>query len=480
MAAKIAEMTQINAEWREKLKQVAGEDVTYSAVTFVQSFKQIPLSAWVESQTGDWEDEAKEKRKKVKVLDLNRLCHQAYTKVFNLQRSAKKYDVAVEEPQAWKTLLEHGWDDMAALKSLGVNPSGPLLKEVDFCDRECAKAPLLNEDRGYLRRMGDKIFQVTADYVGILEGLGEVDRRPAKIVPITKRDGELERVIIQDAIRTFFAEDHRLRLEEFINGALVEFGDYSQGMVHVAAILMLTLPEDDVMLILRKINSEYIVGHWAHEATGYGINAFVFGHVAKPLHADILSHFETMLLSPEMYCRKWFSQLFLHALDLEHWYVFFRNFLQHGFPYLIACGLSTFTVLKDRLLRAGDVGTAMRLLALDSKSGVSARDGRKIVDDAVELVGDVRTALGTEEELKALRQQMFDVHLKKRMEEAEAAKKAAEADQDKVETCPFSGKSCEKVVKWALMKKGDELDDELICADCASCARQKGYGLDAW
>eukprot|EP00756_Hemistasia_phaeocysticola_P065986 Hpha_TRINITY_DN8928_c0_g1::TRINITY_DN8928_c0_g1_i1::g.80890::m.80890 len=482
----LAQLTQLSPEWLSKMSEQLGTDDKFvGATSFVQSFEKIPEEAWLPADklqlpAPQREAAVRERREKVMVGELNRLCHQAFAKVRHLSEVGKRHGAEIPEEDCWRLLAAVGWDEAKALDKRGIRTVGPFLQESDFCDRECGRAALLNEEKGYLRKMGQGIFEVTRGYVGIVEGLGDADKRPAQLVDISNRDGEIERVIVQDCVRTFACEDHRARLERFLNGSYIEFGNYSQGMAHVAALLMLTEEEDDVMVILRKVNNQYIPGHWEHEATGYAINAYVFWHVCKQIHGDAIAHLDGMHMMPEMYCRKWFSQLFLHALDIEHWYVFFESFLRHGFPYLIACGLSVMGYLKDRVLTSNDHGTLLKMFALNPSVGITSLDGRRMIDGATEFLDRVKKTLGSDEELKKLRADLYDKHLRKRMEEAAIQKAKMEEDQDDVEDCPLTGKPCGRKVKYIIVGGDDDLEDAPLCSNCVQCARDRGLKVDSW
>lgn len=482
----LAELTQLSPEWLKRLCDETGTDDRLSgAAAFVQSFKSIPEEAWLTAEqkklpAADREAKIKEKKQKIPVGELNRLCHQTFTKVRHLQEVSERHGKVMDEAECWKVLAKVGWDEAKALDQGGIRLVGPFLRESDFCDRECGKAALLNEEKGYLRKMGQGIYGVTQGYVQILEEVGTVDRSPAKLVDIENRDGEIERVIIQDCIRTFACEDHRVRLERFLNGSYIEFGNYSQGMAHVAALLMLTEEEDKVMTILRKVNNDYIPGHWEHEATGYAVNAYVFWHVCGSVHKDVLDHLDGMKMMPEMYCRKWFAQLFLHALDIEHWYVFFEAFLRHGFPYLIACGLSVVNFLKDKLIGCDDHGFILKLFAFHPSVGISSADGRAMIDGAMSYLDMVKKTLGTEEDLKQLRAQLYDKHLRARMEEAERLKALQDEDQDDCDECPVTGDPCGKKTKWVIVDPDDDLDGAPVCDACCKAVREKGFKLEKW
>ena len=260
-------------------------------------------------------------------------------------------------------------------------------------------------------------------------------------------------------------------------------------MAHVAALLLLTLKEDDVIVILRKINSEIIPGHWKHESDGFGTNAYVFQvmssdsyylisllfpfrwfffffatlyshryrqHTHSPTHPqqsvvennhpEFNKHFldSSLNLLPEMYTRKWFCGLGLHCLDVEHVYRFLKNLLSRGFEYLMSFGVAVLVHFRERLLELDGIGGLLEVLMLAEKAGVTAEDQVAILDkaDATDFSSD----LGNEDELDALRKKLYETHLRERMEKAAACAKEAEEDEGDMCTVCDSGMPSESGV----------------------------------
>ncbi|KAJ9471286.1 putative GTPase activating protein [Diplonema papillatum] len=464
-----AELTKLNAAHAKTLLELANSDITAACAAFVQNVDKLPLDAWDETNKSDnWEPAARERKEKVAVSKLNSICHEAYSLVHEMVAAGKRLDVKLSEPDCWKHLAEAQWSLEAARKAAGLSKHNtkPLLQEPDFLERELTKAALLNENRGFLENAGEKPFELTADWISLLGP--DANLAPAKLVDIKERDGDLERVIILDCVRTFACVDHQTRLEVFLNGAFQEFGNYSQGMAHVAALLLLTLPENDVIALLRKFNAE-IPGHWKHESDGFGANAYVFKHIAAKHVPDVMKHFDDNGLTfPEMYTRKWFCGLGLHCLDVENVYTFLRAFLVRGFEYLISFGIAVLSHFKERLLEteADEIGPVMKLLALDEGAGVTADDQVAILELAAK--GDYTSDLGTPKELEELRKEMYDKNLKQRMEQAKAAAAAAKDDDEICEECDLGN-----VARWV-----DEDDDgTLLCDMCKFDREAKGHDI---
>eukprot|EP01059_Diplonema_ambulator_P022775 TRINITY_DN38109_c0_g1_i1.p1 TRINITY_DN38109_c0_g1~~TRINITY_DN38109_c0_g1_i1.p1 ORF type:complete len:485 (+),score=191.93 TRINITY_DN38109_c0_g1_i1:38-1456(+) len=462
--ATYAELTLLNDEWKAKVKKVGG-DWTTACVSFVQNFEKIPVGAW-----GEEEEKAKERKAKVGVTKLNEICHKAYCMVYEIKSLAKRNGVEMEEQKVWDILAECKWNQTDAVVKADIKlENKPLLREPDFGEREFTKAALLNEDRGYLGSAGEKPFELTSDFVSLL---GEdADRSPANLVVIRNRDGELERVIVQDCIRTFAGEDHRRRLEVFLNGAYIEFGNYSQGMAHVAAFLLLTLTEDDVIAILRVINKKIIPAHWKHESDGFGANAYVFQHVVEKHHPEFNEYFmgSDRNLLPEMYTRKWFCGLGLHCLDIELVYRFLRCLLKRGFEYLISFGMAVLVHLKERIMETDSCGELIHILALNPKAGVERADQEAILDLADTF--DFSEDLGDEEALEKLRKELFDTHLKDRIERAKKLQAEAAEDEDICEECDRG-----LPVKWV----DEDNEGTPICDECKIKYEAMGHEITEW
>eukprot|EP01061_Rhynchopus_euleeides_P008684 TRINITY_DN17833_c0_g1_i1.p1 TRINITY_DN17833_c0_g1~~TRINITY_DN17833_c0_g1_i1.p1 ORF type:complete len:491 (+),score=201.33 TRINITY_DN17833_c0_g1_i1:49-1473(+) len=465
---KFQELTLLNDEHAKKILDTVDGDVTSAIPSFAQNLESLPLSAWAESQEGNWEAKAKDRKQCVRIQKVNEICHEVYSHVFEVKETAKRHGGSVEEAQCWKLLRENKWSIVDAITHLGVKfNSKPFLREEDFGEREFTKAALLNEDRGFLASAGETPFDLTKDFVDLL---GDADRSPAKLVEIKDRDGQQERVIIQDCIRTFAGHDHRKRLEVFLNGAYQEFGNYSQGMAHVAAFLLMTLQEDDVMAILRRINIEIIPGHWKHESDGFGANAYVYQELVKKHFPECNKHFmEVHNILPEVYTRKWFCGLGLHCLDVELVYRFLRNLLKRGFEYLIAFGMSVMEHFKEDVLKVDNPGTLIDLMALDLvKAGVSREDQEAILDlaDKADYTGD----LGTPAELKAHRTEMYDKHLKERLERAREMIQASADDDDQCQSCENGP------ARWS----DEDEDGLLLCDTCRVKYEAMGHEITEW
>ena len=241
---KFVDLTHVNAEYAKKLLAQSSDDVTGAVATFAQSLEKLPLKAWrVEDDPEDkWEEKAEMRKKRVKVNRINEICLEVYSRVFEVRDTGRRHGRELEESVCWETLWSNKWNVATAIRKLDIKfQMEPFLVEEDFGEREFRKAALLNEDRGYLGRAGDEPFQLAAELVRLVPD--SVDRSPAKLVDIVNRDGETERVIVQDCVRTFAGEDHRQRLERFLNGAFQEFGNYSQvwrGMVMLFVLLLCT------------------------------------------------------------------------------------------------------------------------------------------------------------------------------------------------------------------------------------------------
>ena len=432
----VKELCMMNSEFIEKMTK-AGNGATGACASFVQNFDKLPISAWaIDEKTGDWETKAKERRQKVAVDKLNGICHEIYRQVDILLKAAKRYEVSLEEAKCWEILGEANWDMEKAQEIAKVPKFGskPMLREPDFAEREFKAAALLNENRGYLGKAGEEPFTLSQEFLKIV-GTDKYNE-PAKLVPIVDCDDDekttkdTKRVIVLDCVRTFACEDHRKKLEQFLYGCSVEFGDYQQGMAHVSGLLLLTLSENEAIRIIRKFNNEIIPGHWKHESTPFGSNSYVLFHVIDKHLPEINAHFGTVRLYPEMYTRKWFCGLAMHALDVQLVYKFWKQLLTRGFEYLISFGMAVLTHFKERLLETDNIAEMLNVVALFETAGVTFEDQVAILDIASST--DFTADIGTGNDLEELRKQLYEKHLKERMERG---KQEVEEEEDECQMC---------------------------------------------
>eukprot|EP01060_Flectonema_neradi_P024497 TRINITY_DN3339_c0_g1_i1.p1 TRINITY_DN3339_c0_g1~~TRINITY_DN3339_c0_g1_i1.p1 ORF type:complete len:476 (+),score=103.51 TRINITY_DN3339_c0_g1_i1:60-1487(+) len=465
----LEELTKMNPDFLKKMKE-AGNGATGACASFVQNFERLPISAWALEKTGDWEAKAKERRQTVVVDKLNQICHEVYRLVDTLLKSAKRFEVALTEQKCWEVLGNAEWnlDKAMELAKVPLFGSKPMLREPDFGEREFKGAALLNENRGYLGRAGEKPFELTREYLDLVDGVSE---EPARLIPIVdcetdeKSTKDTKRVIVLDCVRTFACDDHRKKLEQFLYGASVEFGDYQQGMAHVSALLLLTMSEDEAIRVVRKFNNEIIPGHWKHESTPFGSNSYVLYHVIEKHMPEINEHFATVRLYPEMYTRKWFCGLAMHALDIELVYRFWKQLLIRGFEYLISFGMAVLTHFKQRLLDTDNIAEMLNIVALFESVGVTHADQVAILDiaDSTDFTNDI----GTGDDLEALRKELYKKHLEERME---SGKQEVEEEEDECQMCDNG------VARWV----DEDEDGALICDDCKMKYEALGHDIEPW
>jgi len=132
----------------------------------------------------------------------------------------------------------------------------------------------------------------------------------------------------------------------------------------------------------------------------------------------------SLTIMPEAYCQKWFMALNIHLLSYDLLIAFFENFFQHGFEYLFQFGLALAEKLEGDILEAKTHAEVFALLRLDEEVA-GEKVGHVVCEGIVKRAGEID--LGNVEWEK-LREEMYEKHLKARMEAAE--RRLEESDSD--------------------------------------------------
>jgi len=245
--------------------------------------------------------------------------------------------------------------------------SGPFLSMPGFFEKEIvAKSTLFVMDRGFMARTPQE--KLRERMLPWLDNCG-LYRAPVKWSQIEDRDEEIVRVIIKDAVRTFFDDAHREKLVEFMYCVRVEFGNYGQAMSYLAAILCLALTEEEAIAILRKCNKEYIKGHWCDEAVGFATNAWAIEKIMQKTHPAVAKHFDSLNFWPDTYMQKVISGLCIHQLPFNLMFDFLDAFMQKGFMFLVKFVLSIVDHFQHELLKlsGNQVNELYEIMRLDPK-----------------------------------------------------------------------------------------------------------------
>ncbi|KYR00738.1 RabGAP/TBC domain-containing protein [Tieghemostelium lacteum] len=278
-----------------------------------------------------------------------------------------------------------------------------MLRSTNFWETEF-KIPLLKMDHGFLKEEGiEKIIKRASNWKDIA-GLKSED-----IKTIEYGTEKPEEIFVLDAERTFSTADNKARLVKILTYLKKQFGDYQQGFSFVTSFMMLTLPEEENIAIMLKINS-MLPGYWKHEAIDYGISALTFNNILQKIFPEISVHLQKNLIQPETFCSKWFLGLFVHLLPFRYLFQFMEKFLAGGVVYLYKFGLGLMEVLKSRILATDNVNVIYALLRLDSPE-IKDEDFQKITDAAEKY--DL-----SKFDLEAIGKQVYELHLKSRIEKA--------------------------------------------------------------
>eukprot|EP00331_Platyophrya_macrostoma_P001517 CAMPEP_0176407154 /NCGR_PEP_ID=MMETSP0127-20121128/1262_1 /TAXON_ID=938130 /ORGANISM="Platyophrya macrostoma, Strain WH" /LENGTH=535 /DNA_ID=CAMNT_0017786345 /DNA_START=23 /DNA_END=1630 /DNA_ORIENTATION=- len=260
--------------------------------------------------------------------------------------------------------------------------TGPFFEMEKFWEDEVVnRAPLLNLDCGFLERHRCDLADRVRKWLGPAEFYLS---SPVQYVAMDDKDEYYARVIIKDAVRTFFNDTHREKFHMFLYAMFFEFGNYGQAMSYLAGICLLVLNEQETAAILRKVSKAYIPGHWAAEATGFATSAWVVEHFMQKHFPDVAEHFKKMKFWPDTYLQKIMSGLCVHVLRFEDLFDFLDQFMEGGFVYLLKFCLSMIEHFRAHLLKitaAEKINELFEIMRLDSKA-VDRSDVKKILQRA--------------------------------------------------------------------------------------------------
>jgi hypothetical protein len=291
--------------------------------------------------------------------------------------------------------------------------TGPFFEMPLFWKEEVEqRAPLLNLDnngflkrnRGVLRARLEKWLACADFYIST----------PVRYVAMDDEDEQIARVIIKDADRTFFHPDHRKKFVAFLYAMHYEFGTYGQAMSYLAGLCLLVLTEQETAALLRKVNKNYIPGHWAAEAVGFATSAWVVEYFIQELYPDVAKHFEKINFWPDTFLQKILSGLCVHVLEFDLLFDFLDRFMAEGFPFLLKFCLSIVEHFRTDLLSFGSdkINNLYEIMRLDNRA-VSSNDVRKILTRSKSFnLGD-RAA-----NLDLIRMQVYDKKVAPRLQRA--------------------------------------------------------------
>eukprot|EP01114_Cavostelium_apophysatum_P017182 TRINITY_DN5041_c0_g1_i1.p1 TRINITY_DN5041_c0_g1~~TRINITY_DN5041_c0_g1_i1.p1 ORF type:complete len:368 (+),score=89.70 TRINITY_DN5041_c0_g1_i1:1302-2405(+) len=308
-----------------------------------------------------------------------------------------------------------------------------MLRNPDFWKHE-GDAPLLTKNRGFINRDStDQLLERAAKWPSLLP----LDSAPAPKVPFEKYsiEGEPDRVVIKDAERTFFGDEHRKHLIRVLSYLRSEFGDYAQGASYVTSFLMLFLDVDvvvKIMLLLNQ-NQRYLPGYWKAEAVAFATDAFVFERMLSDFNPAVQKHLVEKFVFPNTYVQKWFVGLGIHVLPFEALFDFFEEFFASGYPFLFRFGLSLVDKVQEPLLKAKEAAKIFSLLRLDDRAEE---------DQSVAIVRDAKNFDLSKYSFDTLRPQLFNEKLKAQLDAAAKAMEAKKEEDDDDSEDEEEGEEC--------------------------------------
>ena len=349
MAARLAKMTGLKPERADECMVQFDGAFPHALASVVQSRKQLPADYFATGDAIAANSDA-----------INDVLEKLYVTV-NAGKSANGGD----EGNAWAA--DRAVEAAAASAPKKERFDGAFLDMPNFWKEEVeAKSTLFVMDRGFMAKNPKEALRAR-----MLPWLDNCDlyRAPLKWHEIEDPDEEIVRVIIKDSVRTFFAEEHRQKLTEFLYCVRKEFGNYGQAMAYLAAVLNLALTEAETVAILRKCNKEYISGHWEAEAVGFATNAWVIDKIMHKTHPDVAKHFEAHNFWPDTYMQKILSGLGIHQLPYDVMFHFLDNFFKEGFMWLVKFELAIVEHFRGDLLKLtpNNINELYEMMRLDPK-----------------------------------------------------------------------------------------------------------------
>ena len=322
------------------------------------------------------------------VNEVNDALREIYRRMYHVQEIT-----CMSTGVLWAAMFEFDWDVERLLSEAFVSKSKrflfpPLLLDENFVGKEVeAKAPLFYLHFGtWLQTNKDFLLARAKRWSEAIDSkyMSSLNLTP---IPTAAFDDEIPRIIINDCRRTFLCPKYQFRLATFLHSLWKECNNYSQSMSYLAAILLLVLNEQQAACIMRKVNAEYIPGHWAAQAVGFNTNAYVWQELLANVDPSLHKHFVTIKFFPDTYLQKIFSALCIHVLEFDVLFEFLEAFLLDGFPFLLRFALSLAQHFREKLLQIGpgniekgfdmmkmDGGTVMRsdhLAVLDMAKSMS-------------------------------------------------------------------------------------------------------------
>eukprot|EP01065_Artemidia_motanka_P038988 TRINITY_DN47828_c0_g1_i1.p1 TRINITY_DN47828_c0_g1~~TRINITY_DN47828_c0_g1_i1.p1 ORF type:complete len:706 (+),score=172.32 TRINITY_DN47828_c0_g1_i1:53-2170(+) len=178
--------------------------------------------------------------------------------------------------------------------------------------------------------------------------------------------------IERDLLRTFpgchrFAEG--ARMVEALRRVLLAHAagsitGYCQGLNFIAGALLLTVPEQDVYWILRRITDceKYMLGYFNQSMENCTLDQRVLTRIVDEQLPGLTDHLARLGLSVTSLSVKWFLCLFIDAAPMETVFRMWDCFLVAGLPVLFRITLALLRKHKGALMEADDIGTALMVM----------------------------------------------------------------------------------------------------------------------
>jgi hypothetical protein len=262
---------------------------------------------------------------------------------------------------------------------------------------------------------------------------------------------EYERIFIRDSERAFRATTRRDVMMRVLTIFQDRTGDYHQGFGLFTAFLLLSMSPAEVLAASEVLSTDakYVPEVWRAESVACATDGYVFADLLKQKCPDVWGLCDKLFLMPETYVQKWFCGMCVHVLPFSALFPFVEGFIEHGFTFLFRFGLSLVSVLREPLLASTNNGEAYAILRLEHATPDTCNS--ILESKNLEQYGDLSNY-----DFVAKRVELYDLHLRARMESAAAAQ--ANEEQEETELCGFCAKV--QAEDWC---KGC---NKPICDDC--------------
>lgn len=190
-------------------------------------------------------------------------------------------------------------------------------------------------------------------------------------------DEERNRIIWEDAKRTFSLDCNRQLFKDLVTRLSLELGDYSQSMGYVASFLLLSHTVEESYTLMRQIQTQ-LPKYWTFQPTAVITDGYAMFHYVLSVEEPVV--YETLLkigVYPETYITKWFSGLFVHLVDYDTQVMIIDKVLKEGKAFLFKLAVEIMRSIKPVIMTCNVVKIfeAFKLKGVDVRALIAECNG---------------------------------------------------------------------------------------------------------